>query len=192
MGSSYPPVFQPTIRVMQKVRFQSTGTAATRNLTFTELLDLFCVATSATSAYRLAQAVRVVRLEMWAMAATSNGVAQISASKFSSGNGAGGDNIKYADTAIGFDRPAHIVLNFSQKEQVGQWQNSTQTAAYAQLTFVAGTIVELTFEISLYEDGLVQAVASAVSGAITGALAVRALDNSNASPGLIPVAYYTI
>ncbi len=188
----YPPQIDVPIVLGKTYRFQSSAAITGRNLIFTEILDLLCMAATATSAYRIVGSVKLKKIEIWATSPTLDSPVTVSFQKLSSTAGTGADSIVKSDTSMGYDRPAHLVVKFRENEQVAQWQNQNQTALYGSITVPKGAIVDLTYAFAVQESLVATAVTGAVAGATVGAVYLRALDNSQATPQLIPVSYNTI
>lgn len=192
-GSAYPPSIDVPILVGKKYRFVTSAAISGRLLTFTEICDLLCMAATTTSAYRIMTAVRLRAIEIWASAPSLDSPVTVSFQARSTTAGMSGRSQQRSDTSMGFDRPAHIKYIFSEREQVGQWQNANSTAIYGEITVPKGAVIDLTYTAAVQESSSTPfAVAGAVAGATVGQIYLRALDNGQATPQIIPASYLTI
>ena len=186
-----PPQFSPTISVGHVFRFQNSA-AISLDVSGVSLGDLLCVATSATSAYQLANAIRVRRVEIWGTA--SNTFAPVTVSCDFSGATAGsfGPSRVYSDTSVGATRVAHVVAKPPRDSQAYQWQSSSSTATLFRLVLPAGAVMDLHYSLTLRDSSGVAAVTGAVAGATTGQLYVRSLDSTAGTAIINPLSYVTI
>ncbi len=188
-----PPQLVIVPSIHHTFRF-TNGAAVTRlSLTFQGLLDMLCMATSATAAYRLLGAIRLKRVRIWASATALLQPTTISFQKFSSSSGTGADSKLYSDTVLGTSATAFIEVKFNDSEAVGQWQGQSSTLTFGNITLPQGSIVDVTFSGVLIEDNLSTTnVTGAVAGATTGQTYVRSLDSPAGTTQLAPVSYFTV
>ncbi len=192
-GELGPPSLPITVRTGHTFRFSALSAISNRVLGFIQVLDLMCMATGTTSAWRLFGSVKLKRLEIWAAASSTGNPVTVSFSKVSSTAGSNGDSVLYSDTVLGTARNAYICVKFSDREQVGQWQGASTTGSYGQITVPANAVVDLTLSFTLNDSSTgPQAVTGTVTGAITGYVYQRALDNTDPSPVLAAVSYLSI
>ncbi len=190
-GSIHPQPFQPSFVLKKKIRFKAVA-AATPTITYNDLLDLWCVAATATSAYRLATAVRIRKIELWGPMASD--LVPVTVSVDWSGSttaGAYGKSNKVSDTSMGSSEPAHLVTRPPPQSQSSQWIQTTSAINMCSLAFPAGTVIDLSYDLVVRDDGTAQAVQSAVAGATVGVNYIRALDSTSAT-NIVPVSYSTI
>ncbi len=192
-GEVGPPSIPITVRGGHTFRFAATAAITGRFLGFVEVLDLLCMATSSTAAWRLFGSVKLKRLQIWAASSSTGAPVTVSFTKQSSTVGNNGDSVLYSDTVLGSAHNAYICVKFSDREQVGQWQGSATSGSYGQITVPANAVVDLTISYTL-NDNVVGplAVTGAVSLATTGSVYQRALDNTQATPQLVAVSYLSI
>jgi len=188
----YPPSLAIPIHVGKTYRFLASAAITARNLTIVEILDLLCMAATTTSAYRIMAAVKLKKIEIWAASPSLDVPVTVSFQLSSATLGLQGNSLLRSDTSMGYDRPAHIKVKFSELQQVGQWQDASSTGVYGNISVPKGAIVDFTYSGSIQEVSATNAVAGAVAGATVGQVYLRALDNSQATPQLLPVSYVSI
>jgi len=187
----HPQPFQPSFVLKKKIRFKAVA-AATTALVFNDIYDLWCVAATATSAYRIAQAVRVKKIEIWGPMASDLVPVTVSVDWTGSAtSGSFGKSNRVSDTSMGSAEPAHLVTRPPPGSQIAQWLTGGSTTALCSLTYPAGSVIDLTYELVARDDGTAQSVASAVAGATVGSNYIRALDSTSGT-NLVPVSYSTI
>jgi len=187
------PQLSTTIKLTHTFRFVSTAGITGRSLLFTELLDLLCMATSATAAARIMNSVKIKRLQIWAATSVATSSLSVLFQKGSSTGAQSGNSVNYSDTALGVSQVAHIDVKFSDKEQVGQWQGPSVTSIYGIISVPQGGVVDITLSYSLMDFETAFPVVASVVGASAGRVYCRALDNSQATPQLnAPVGYTVI
>jgi len=193
-GSLHPPQFQPTFTVKKKLRFQakaaSTGTGSL--LLARDFGDLWCVATTTTSASQLAEFFRVKKIEMWGPMSASLVPVTVSVDwPGSTLAGVFGKSNRVSDTSMGSTEPAHLVTRPPPGSQIAEWLSASSAAAICSLVYPLGTIIDMTYEIVVRDDATSQPVLAVVAGAIVGANYIRSLDNTSVND-LSPVSYSTI
>ncbi len=186
------PQLATTVKLTHTFRFIATANITSRLLLFTELLDLLCLATSAASASRIFNAVKIKRIQVWAATSVATSSLSVIFQKGPGTNGVSGDSVTHADTALGVSQIAHIDVKFNAREQVGQWQGPGITTTYGQLTIPQGGVVDITFSYSMIDSETAVNVTGAVAGASAGRVYCRALDNTQATPQLSPSGWATI
>jgi hypothetical protein len=173
------------------------------SVTNTDLLDLYCMATAATAAYQIFNAVRVLSVEIWGPNAldTANS-AQIINTVFIefpamvSGTGLGGPSVRHVDTSTSLDVPAHVRAAPPEGAYSSLWAFNTAIAG-SNVMFnlqgpTTGYVVDVTIELTIRDSSLAPAaVTASVAGATTGQVYVRAL-NSTSSGSLVPVGVNTV
>lgn len=190
-GSVHPQPFQPSFVLKKKIRFKAVA-AATTTLTFNDLYDLWCVAATTTSAYRIASAIRVRKIEIWGpMASDLVPVTVVVDWTGSTTSGSFGKSNRVSDTSMGSAEPAHLVTRPPPGSQIAQWLTGGSTTTICSLTYPLGSVIDLSYELVARDDGTAQSVASAVAGATVGANYIRALDSTSGT-NLVPVSYSTI
>lgn len=186
LDESRVPQLATTVKFTHTFRFLATANISSRQLIFTELLDLLCLATSAASASRILNAVKIKRIQVWAATSVATSSLSILFQKVGSSSGQQADSVTYADTALGVSQVAHIDVRFNAREQVGQWQGSGITGSYGILSIPSGGVIDITLSFSMVDSETAVNVSGAVAGATAGRVYCRFLDNSQATPQLTP------
>ncbi len=187
----HPPQFNPSLIIRKKLRFQAVAVGTT-TLTANCFGDLLCVAATATSAYQLAQFCRVKKIEMWGPMSSSLVPVSVSIDwTGSTSPGSYGKSNKVSDTSMGSTEPAHLVSRPPPGSQISQWFAAGGGANFCVISYPPGTVIDLTYEIVVRDDGTAASVTGAVAGATVGANYCRSLDSPTAS-NLAPVGYPTI
>lgn len=191
-ANSHPPMFNPSTVLRKRIRFQAVA-AGTTTITSIDLADLYCVAATAVSAYQLGNNFRLKKIEMWGPMASNLVPVTVSVDWIgnASGAGAAGKSNRVSDTSMGSAEPAHLKTSPPPTSQLSQWQNGLTNFNLCKLTYPAGTVIDLTYDLVLKDDGTAAAVTGAVAGATVGANYIRSLDSSSAV-NLPPVSYATI
>jgi hypothetical protein len=170
---SHPPQI-PSYGITRdvRVRFESPA-AVNAAITFQNLLDVFLVATGATTGFDVFDAVRVNSIEVWASAILGTAVTATVVFEGTTA-GAQGDQKIHTDTSMGI-QPAHVKARPDPRTQAGQFQASSAANAFI-LEVPAGTVVDVS--ISLRQPLLATAVAvqNPLVGATTGVFYLRGLD----------------
>ncbi len=191
--SDGPPQLAIALRMGHTFRFSATAAITNRTLTFTELLDLLCMAVTTTSAYRLLASVKLKRIRIWAASSSGSAPVTVAFQPSSTVSGSFGSSVTYSDTVLGTARNAFLDVKIKDRDQVGQWHDANSNAGYGVITVPQGAVVDLTMSFTFLESSAdVSAVSGSVSGATIGAVYTRYLDNSQATPQLIPVTYIAV
>jgi hypothetical protein len=181
---SHPPQI-PSYGITRDVRIRFTQTAAgATNITFQNLLDTILVATTATTASDLFEAVRVNSVELWAIAAlgTPNTVSLI----FDGTTlGAAGDQKLHTDTSMGVE-PAHVKARPDRLTQVGQFQASSASVAFI-MNCPAGTVIDVSMTFRQPVIGFAVSSQNVLVGATAGAVYYRGLDGKTTALTNLPV-----
>jgi hypothetical protein len=187
-----PPSLTTSLSVGHTFRFQAVAASAGFTFTTTFLGDLMCVAATTTSAYQLANAVKLRKIEMWGPPSSSLVPVTVSADFAGSTSGAYGPSRIRSDTSVGATRVAHLVVKPPKDSQVSQWQSAISGNQLATLVFPAGAIIDIHYTMTVRDTASVQAVTGAVAGATVGQVYVRALDSPSGTANLPPISYITI
>lgn len=175
------------------LRFVTTGTggSASTTITFANLLDSWCVATSATAAYQLFDFVKVRRVTIRAISNSAvSGAGYLGAGctvgveypGLVLGAQAGGRQA--SDSTIGISTMACCSLAPDPKSPAAMWQSSSNQVAFviravdANGAIVFGSIIDVELSFKNSADVNPAAVTSAVVGATTGALYFRGIDGA--------------
>ncbi len=204
-GTEQPPFVPQTMTVLKRLRFVSSGPndPSGYSITNTDLMDLYCMAVTTTTAYQIFNAVRIVAVEVWvpsALDTTNNGMVinscflEFPAMVLSTG--LGGRSVRLVDTSCSLDHSAHVRANPPEGSYAAMWQTNTAIAGTNALFNIGaastGCIVDLTIELAIRDSALApQPVTAAVVGATVGQIYVRPL-SSTTSSALAPVGVNTI
>lgn len=175
------------------LRFITTGTggSASTTVTFTNLLDAWCVATSATAAYQLFDFVKVRRVTVRGVASAQNGAAAVGGPctvgieypGLVVGTQAGGKQASQSE--IGTAQIACCSLAPDRMSSAAYWQASTSNVAFVLRAvdyagnIMTGSIIDVELSYKNSADVNPAAVTTAVAGATTGAIYFRGIDGSS-------------
>jgi hypothetical protein len=166
-----------------RLRFMQLAAGVT-NITFQNLLDTILVATAATAASDLFEAVRINSIELWAIAAVGT-PATVILSFDGTTVGAQGDQKTHTDTSMGVE-PAHVKARPDPLTQAGQFQASAANVAFI-LDVPAGTVIDVSMTLRQPVQGTAVASQNVLVGATTGAVYYRGLDGKTTALTNIPV-----
>ncbi len=187
-----PPSNIPTLIIKNhRLRFLVNASGGTvRGIDDIDLLDLFCVATSATSASRILDGILVKKIEMWAANSAGNASNTVQC-EFLNQNvaGIGGPGWIYNDTAIGLTDVCSISCVPPRDSKLGSWITGFSSTNLFELTCPQGCVVDIVADLVLMESETPSAVTGAVASATAGKLYCRPLDSTNATPVLLPVGF---
>lgn len=189
-GTAVPPQLTIPVVVGKVFRFQSTSASTGSAIKVSDISDLLCMAATTTSAYALASAIRVTKVEMWGPMASTLVPVTISCDFSGQSAGSVGPSSLKSDTSVGF-RAAHLVAKPPKDSQASLWQPNNSAATLFTMVYPSGTIVDLHYSFVIQETASVQAVTAAVAGATVGQVYLRKLDSSGTAI-LPPVSYVTI
>jgi len=180
----HPPQL-PSYGITRDVRLRFAATAAAvLNFTFQNLLDTILVATGATTAADLFEAVRVNSVEMWAIAALGTPATVICVYSGLT-VGAAGDQKTHTDTSMGVE-PAHVKARPDPLTQAGQFQGSSANNAFF-LHVPAGIIIDVSMTFRQPVQGAAIASQNVLVGAVAGAVYYRGLDGKTTALTNFPV-----
>jgi len=165
------------------MRFTQTA-AGNTNITFQNLLDTVLVATSATTAADLFEAVRVNSVEMWGIAALGTPTT-VTLTYDGSTVGAVGDQRVHTDTSMGVE-PAHIKARPDRLTQAGQFQASSANIAFIT-SAPAGAVIDVSVTFRQPVQGTANSSQNVLVGATTGAVYYRGLDGKTTALTNLPV-----
>jgi len=188
-GSAQPRSLTATIQVDKVLRFKFTGALSNVQISDTDLLDLICVATTATAASQVASAIKVRRMEMWADPVAGGSLCSIE-DNASTGPVGGPSRVK-EDTTLGVSRPAHVIWRPAPGSTQSLWLQSELGNNWFQLISSGAGYLDVHVSWILQDGEAIVPVTAAVAGATAGRLYVRALD-SNGAKSIVPVSYSTI
>jgi len=188
MGLLAPPTFNAAVVIRKKLRFVASG-AGQANVTQQNILDLLCVATSATAAYRLMSAVRIRNITVWGPMSSSLVPVTVSVEYPNVSYISGPTKIR-SDSSMGATKAGLVIFPPPPDSMQVNWlADNSQIAAILQI--VTGSVVDIDLDLVLQNGETPVAVSAAVAGATVGEIYCRALD-STGSKLLTPVSYPTI
>lgn len=194
-GFVHPPQFIPTFIVKKKLRFKATAAATLASptvLNISSFGDLWCSAATSTSAYQLASHVRLRKIEMWGPMASDLVPVTVQVDWTGSAFlGFMGRSNRVSDTSMGSMAPAHVVAVPPPQAQISQWAIASNLSEVCRLVYPTNTVIDVTYELVVRDDGSSNTVQSAVAGAAVGANYVRSLDSATGAT-LPPVSLSTV
>jgi hypothetical protein len=180
----HPPQL-PSYGITRDVRMRFlTNAAGVTSITYENILDTVLIATGATTAVDLFQAVRVNQVEVWATPVTGAPVTAIVTFDGSS-VGAFGDFKVHSDTSMGIE-PAHVRARPEPLSQAAQFQTGTTDVAFA-LSLPTGSVVDVSMTLRQPVAGTALAAQNALVGATAGVIYYRGLDGKAAATTVFPV-----
>jgi len=189
----HPPQFSPTFKILGKrLRFQATAASPGLQLTMIHFGDLWCLSTLATQATQIASHCRLKAIEMWAPPAASLVPVTVAIDWTGGTVGGFGKSTRVSDTAVGSAQPAHIRSSPPLNSQIAQWFAANSNTEVCRISFPAGAIIDITYDVVVRDDASVAIVTGAVAGAAPGAVYVRALDSVTSTANLPPISIATI
>jgi len=170
--SSPPQVNLPQLTHSVRLRFTVTAAAVQTAITFTNLLETIIFAATATVPYRVFQAVKIRRVQAWAVPVIG-GVSTIQLEFSGVTAGLVGDQAIHTDTSMGV-QPAHVSAKPSARSLAADFQVASAANAFV-LSCPAGTVVDL--ELSFRgQFNVGDACANAGAAMTAGATYLRGMD----------------
>jgi len=168
-----------------KLRF-TTGAAFGGNITYQNLLDTLCIATTAIAPFALFQFVKVKQLELWSIAALGT-ASTLTCSFDGSTAGSQGDLVTHTDVSMGI-QPAHLRVRPKLDTLASKYQPSSAAVAF-YLDIPIGTILDVSLSFKGSAFGSARAAQNASVGATVGQTFWRGLDGVAvaASSFLVPL-----
>lgn len=194
-GIPNPPSWSSTISVGYTQRFvcNTAGGVASRAVGIKDLLDLKCVAATATSAYRIFTGVKINRISMWCANTAATAANTIQLEWTNSASIIGSSSRMVTDTAVGTTNVAYITTKPPRGGNSADWiGNVAANTTLFEITCPQGTIIDVAISVTFADDETATAVSGAVAAATVGILYTRALDSSNVAPALFPIGVITI
>lgn len=191
---SSPPQFSSTFTTTKRVRFQASAALTDVTINPSDILDLLCMAVTTTSAYRIVQAIRATRVEMWGPMSATLAPVTVSCEFTSDASELAGPSKIFSDTSMGSAQAAHIACSPPKDSVQSMWQQGTPGYnIWCVLNGPINTVIDIWLTMTMVDSSVVApiAVAGTVVAATVGQVYVRALDSSS-SGILVPVSYDTI
>ena len=181
-----------SIQVDKVVRFKASAALSAQAVSISDLMDLLCVATTATNAKRLASTFRLRKIEAWAPPDSAGASVVLAIEDATSQLDFGGPSRRKEDVTMGQSRPAHLIWRPKANSVQSKWLNDQQQAtALLELTCPTGTVFDVHISWILQDGEIPTTVTAAVSGAVAGTIYLRSLCSST-SANLPPVSFSTI
>jgi hypothetical protein len=198
-GTLFPVQIQSSFILDKVIRFRCSAQVANAIVSNRDLLDLWCMAMSATSARRLPITFKLKKVELWGTNSPLQAPGVASTVAIEDGLTSAGNTVSYAgpsrrveDTALGISRPSHVLWKPPKGAPSAGWLNDVDGGIAFQVTAPPGLVLDVHIRWMIGDDGTAGTlVGAAVSGATTGANYIRSLNSNNAN-NLVPVDYPTI
>lgn len=196
-GSSMPqspPQFNSSFVIKKRLRFQASTASTGLNLSAQSFGDLWCVAATATSAYQLAESVRLRRISIWSPPSASLVPVTCSIDWLGSAAGTFGNSKRVSDTSMS-QAPARVTAAPPEGSQVGQWlAASGNSQTIVTLAYAAGSVIDIKYDLIVRDAATSASVAAAlgVAGATVGANYIRPLDSTAGTATLSPISYSSV
>jgi len=186
-----PPAHLASFVGSKTIRFYAANGGA-YGLQINDLLDLICVATTSTQAYRLFDSVRLRSIEIWGAASTASNTL-VSIEEINSGGAAylASRSQVLQDMVVGTARAAHILYRPTPGTVQYSWFTATvnSSSQILNITAPAGAVLDLTIEYTM-ADGNQGPSAIASNSSFTTATAgnvyCRALCIATSSTNWLP------
>lgn len=167
-----PPPLIYDVRMKQLFRFTSVAGCTRTSISWTDLTDLICVATSAVTAVKLFQFVRLKYVEVWDDAVAGSN-ASVSVTFDETDTNQASERKTYTDTSIGIE-VAHVKCFPARDSLTSNWHGVSGNNAF-ELTLSQGAIIDVMLELRNQGNSAI-ACQSAVVAATLGATYYRGLD----------------
>lgn len=189
-GSAQPRPLVAAISGTKTVRFTG-GVAGAINIQIADLQDLFMNTPTATTGYRLFDAIRMKKIEIWASAAAAgNNAVQVEEISSSTSFLQSSKSRVVQDMVVGTSRAAHVVWKPTPGTIQANWFGANLSASVNLLTITVpvNSVLDLTFDFTLADGNAAPtAVTSAVAGATAGQIYCRPFGVSTSSTFFVPV-----
>lgn len=170
---SHPrPLNSYEVKHTQTLRFIASAAAAGTTISFANLLNAISMATTAVAPFSVFTAVRLKKVEMWAVPILGTAVS-VSSQIADTTTGIIGDFRTHTDSSMGIE-PAHIAFRPSPKSEVSFFQASSGNVAF-NITCPAGTVIDITCDFRNL-PGTAGSAGVASVGATVGSIFYRGLD----------------
>ena len=184
-----PPTFDAAITYRQRFRFKASAALVAEVISTTDLLNLLCLATTATTAAPITTAVRLLKVSIWGPPAADLVPVTVSIEyRTNAATGLGNRPTVHSDISVGATRVASVSVPPAKNSAAAMWQmrqNNTSVGAAFELNGPVNSIVDFEVECVL-QNNEVPPTAIVTAGATVGTLYVR-------PPGtnqfLVPVSY---
>lgn len=180
-----------SIRAQHRFRFVANGNGSTATITRIGLIDLLCVAATATSAYRVIDAFKIRSVELWSANSVASADANTAEIEWLATDNIG-NSVTMNDTAIGINDIAHVYAVPPVGSTASFWNQSSSGSTDVSLFRIAipdGGLIDVVLDVIFYDSDSAIAVTGAVAGATVGKFYCRALDSASGGATLLPVGY---
>jgi hypothetical protein len=169
---SHPGQFKATASFRKIVR-QQCITATVQTITAENLLDLHFIAATSVLGYRIVDAVKIHKVELWAPMPSSLVPVTVSIEWTGIQTGvtsvSGQSSQIFSDTSMGADRCAHVMSRPPAGSQAAFWQSGDSQLNVFKLNVPVNTIIDIEATFVLNDDETVQAMQNPVLVSATAA-----------------------
>jgi hypothetical protein len=193
-----PPQWSSTVTTAYVQRFVATSGINGVVIDTTELFDLKCVATTATSAARIFGGLKVTGIEIWAANSSATASNTIQLEWLTQNPFFGAPSRIVSDTAIGTSNVAHIKTKPPRNSFAAEWlpitpePNGDPAPSVFSIVCPQGSIVDVHMVVALRDIEGASFVSGTVAAATTGILYTRHLDSTELAPALTPIGDFYI
>lgn len=193
-GGKAIPEFQAAIVVGKVLRFQANAAFSGVVFTAVQLQDLLCMATTTTTASRLAASMKIKKICLWGPMSSTLAPVTVSleyASDTSAGFGT--PNKLMSDTSMGTSHPAYVCGAPPKNSLPDMWHSRISASNLFTISGPVNTVIDVHLTYVLQNGETPVAVTSAVVGATVGTVYCRGLDAlASAATVFPPLSYTTI
>lgn len=169
-----PPPLIYDVRMRQLFRFTSVAGATRASISYTDLTDLICVCTTAVTAVKLFQFVRLIYVEVWDDAVAGSN-ASVSVTFDETDANQASERKTYTDTSIGIE-VAHVKCKPPKNSLTANWHGVSGNNCF-ELTVSQGAIIDVMLELR-NQGGVGTACQSATIAGVVGGVYYRGLDGA--------------
>lgn len=190
LGTKNPRQLETSIQATHRFRFVANGAGSTATISRIGLIDLLCVATGATTAYRVIDAFKIKSVELWSANGLSPDSNTCEIEWLATDNI--GNSSTFNDTAVGVNDVAHVFAKPPVGSIASFWNQSSHGSTDVSLFRIAvpdGGLIDVVLSVILYDSDTPIAVTGAVAGATQGKFYCRSLDSASGGSTLLPVGW---
>ena len=171
-----PPKINSDFRITHKYRFTKT-TPANDTFRVSDLGTILMSAAGATVGYALADAYRIVKLELWLANPSAQTPSTVTLQWLNSDGSFGGPGNAYSDTAMGGTNVAHIKASPPENSIQSAWHPTSAGSdpPLFQINSAANAVMDITLEFTLNMFGPATPLATSGAGMTAGLVYTRAV-----------------